>query len=148
MDDEGDDIHEAPPEVLVDEFGVPVGVREITGYEVAEIEESERTDDVSGYPENWVAIRDEVKHARDWRCELCGFAAWGSAAIQAHHVNHDKSDNCLANLQVLCLICHQGKHGGGTGMGGQVSAEEYAELNEYRRSAAAMARLRAKTTKS
>jgi DNA-binding CsgD family transcriptional regulator len=42
------------------------------------------------------------------RCELCGLCQWRGNAIPLalHHVNGDRHDNRLENLQVLCANCH------------------------------------------
>ena len=50
------------------------------------------------------------------RCETCGLDNWRGAPIslQLHHVNGDRFDNRIDNLQVLCPNCHSvtGNHGG------------------------------------
>jgi DNA-binding NarL/FixJ family response regulator/5-methylcytosine-specific restriction endonuclease McrA len=42
------------------------------------------------------------------RCESCGLAEWQGQPIPLalHHVNGDRHDNRLANLQILCANCH------------------------------------------
>lgn len=42
------------------------------------------------------------------RCESCGLALWQGAPIPLalHHVNGDRHDNRLQNLQILCANCH------------------------------------------
>jgi hypothetical protein len=42
------------------------------------------------------------------RCETCGISEWrGAPLVMAlHHVNGDRHDNCLENLQLLCPNCH------------------------------------------
>jgi len=42
------------------------------------------------------------------RCESCGLASWQGADIPLtlHHVNGDRHDNRLENLQILCANCH------------------------------------------
>lgn len=50
-------------------------------------------------------IEDGVK---EHRCEICGLSEWNGQKIplQVHHVNGDRSDNRLENLQLLCPNCH------------------------------------------
>jgi DNA-binding CsgD family transcriptional regulator len=42
------------------------------------------------------------------RCESCGLTEWQGIAIPLalHHVNGDRHDNRLENLQILCPNCH------------------------------------------
>lgn len=97
---------------------------------------------VGGYSADWAEVSRRTKELRGWRCELCGFTAYHSAVIHTHHVDRDKPDNHPANLQVLCLACHQSKHGGGGGMGSGVPRAEREAMEAYRRSPAARVRLR------
>ncbi len=108
-------------------------LQEITGYEITIPEVFKPEIDPPDYPANWSDISREIKNARGWRCELCKFTSIGSTAIHAHHVNFDKSDNATANLQVLCLRCHAGKHGGGTGMGERMSEADREGLDAWHR---------------
>lgn len=64
------------------------------------------------YTSDWPEIAGELKEMRGWKCEICSFQMRGSGSIQVHHVDHDKSNNEVGNLQVLCAICHGSKHGG------------------------------------
>jgi DNA-binding CsgD family transcriptional regulator len=42
------------------------------------------------------------------RCEVCGLSEWlgQSIGISLHHINGDRHDNRLENLQFLCPNCH------------------------------------------
>jgi Zn finger protein HypA/HybF involved in hydrogenase expression len=42
------------------------------------------------------------------RCEQCGLARWHKRplSLSLHHVNGDRHDNRLENLQLLCPNCH------------------------------------------
>lgn len=42
------------------------------------------------------------------RCEKCGLDEWRGSplSLALHHVNGDRHDNRLANLQLLCPNCH------------------------------------------
>jgi len=48
------------------------------------------------------------KYARKGKlvCAICGVTK-PSAALCAHHLDHDRSNNDLSNLQLLCKSCHQ-----------------------------------------
>jgi DNA-binding CsgD family transcriptional regulator len=45
---------------------------------------------------------------KDGRCERCGLSEWLGAplAIALHHVNGDRHDNRIENLELLCPNCH------------------------------------------
>jgi DNA-binding CsgD family transcriptional regulator len=50
-------------------------------------------------------IRDGVK---DGSCEVCGIGEWlgKPLTMTLHHVNGDRLDNRIQNLQLLCANCH------------------------------------------
>ena len=50
-------------------------------------------------------LRDGVKVHK---CEICGNAIWMGKPIplELHHLNGNRSDNRLENLQILCSNCH------------------------------------------
>lgn len=45
---------------------------------------------------------------KEERCEVCGLSSWRSGPIPLalHHVNGDRLDNRLENLELLCMNCH------------------------------------------
>ncbi len=45
---------------------------------------------------------------RGHKCECCGNSEWQGQPItlQVHHIDGDKCNNCLENLQLLCPNCH------------------------------------------
>lgn len=42
------------------------------------------------------------------KCVSCGFENLG--ALEVHHIDKDRSNNKLSNLEVLCANCHKLKH--------------------------------------
>lgn len=50
-------------------------------------------------------LRDGLKEAK---CEKCGNTSWHGQPIplEVHHVDGDKHNNELTNLQLLCPNCH------------------------------------------
>jgi Zn finger protein HypA/HybF involved in hydrogenase expression len=50
-------------------------------------------------------IREGLKNCK---CERCGRTTWENETIplELHHINGNRSDNRLDNLQVLCPNCH------------------------------------------
>lgn len=45
---------------------------------------------------------------KEYRCEVCGIVEWNGKPItlQLHHIDGDRLNNALKNLQVLCPNCH------------------------------------------
>ncbi|MCA1800164.1 MAG: HNH endonuclease [Actinobacteria bacterium] len=55
-------------------------------------------------------IRDGIKEAR---CEGCGRDTWldQPISLELHHVDGDRFNNSLENLEILCPNCHSQKPG-------------------------------------
>lgn len=53
----------------------------------------------------WRLIEEGYK---EFKCERCGLSEWlgGEIPLELHHINGDKDDNELSNLQILCPNCH------------------------------------------
>lgn len=45
------------------------------------------------------------------KCNRCDYSE-NIAAIVVHHINHNRKDNSLGNLEVLCANCHAIEHWG------------------------------------
>ena len=60
------------------------------------------------YPVRGGLILAELLKIREHRCECCGLSEWNELPItlQAHHIDGDKTNNALENLQLLCPNCH------------------------------------------
>lgn len=65
-------------------------------------------------PENRQRKLTYMEHyLRPWRkylkdaCEQCGFVAEDRRQLDVHHIDGDKQNNNLSNLQTLCPPCHR-----------------------------------------
>ena len=49
-----------------------------------------------------------LKHTREWKCECCGIEDWMGKPIslEVHHIDGNRLNNSLDNLQILCPNCH------------------------------------------
>lgn len=52
--------------------------------------------------------RDPLIHLRGHKCECCGSSEWLGQPItlEIHHIDGDRTNNTLENLQLLCPNCH------------------------------------------
>jgi hypothetical protein len=66
--------------------------------------------DGGDYSGDWSSVSFALKQKRGWTCEMCRFTLLNSGLIHVHHLNGVKTDNSVANLQVLCALCHGRKH--------------------------------------
>lgn len=49
-----------------------------------------------------------IEGKKEKKCECCGSIKWNGREIplELHHINGNRTDNRLENLQVLCPNCH------------------------------------------
>lgn len=56
--------------------------------------------------------REDVLARDGWACVGCGMTdaqhleKWGGRPITVDHIDRDRTNNALDNLQILCLSCH------------------------------------------
>lgn len=56
--------------------------------------------------------REKALSAYGAKCTRCGYDKC-KAAIEVHHKDHNRDNNNLCNLEVLCRNCHAEEHHGG-----------------------------------
>ena len=59
-------------------------------------------------PPHMTKIRKVLIQLRGMKCEKCGVTVWFDQPInlEIHHIDGDRTNNCLENLQLLCPNCH------------------------------------------
>ena len=62
----------------------------------------------TNFPYKGGLIREELIKVRGHKCEKCGLTEWNNQPIplEAHHIDGDKCNNTLENLELLCPNCH------------------------------------------
>ena len=60
------------------------------------------------YQSNKLRIRLFEENIKQRKCEICGIENWlgKPVALELHHVNGDRTDHRLVNLEVICPMCH------------------------------------------
>lgn len=57
---------------------------------------------------NYLSLKRRLKNARGENCERCGYDVF--QILQVHHVDRDRENNELKNLELLCPNCHAEEH--------------------------------------
>jgi 5-methylcytosine-specific restriction protein A len=65
-----------------------------------------RRGDRLGSTYRWRKIRRRALERDGWRCVKCD----APYPLEVDHINGDREDNRLENLQSLCVPCHHAKH--------------------------------------
>lgn len=57
-------------------------------------------------------LKKWLSKERSWCCEKCGLDSWmgEELSLEIHHLDGDKANNELSNLQILCPNCHSQTH--------------------------------------
>lgn len=61
------------------------------------------------YTDGRFVYRNKAFNNKEPKCEKCGYSRH-KECMQVHHIDHDRENNDLSNLQILCLICHTEHH--------------------------------------
>jgi hypothetical protein len=61
------------------------------------------------YARDWGDISKRAKEQAGWVCEKCKSKP-AKYDLHCHHVDSDKANNRVSNLQVLCRSCHEAEH--------------------------------------
>lgn len=51
----------------------------------------------------WIGL---IKHIANYKCEACG----SRNKLEAHHLDRNRDNNCVANGVCLCMECHDYAH--------------------------------------
>ena len=58
-------------------------------------------------------ISKTIRQEHNWTCSECGLDMNRKRnGLHVHHIDRDKQNNDLSNLEVLCALCH--RHVGGS----------------------------------
>ena len=65
------------------------------------------------WPEHYTgqasSYREVAFRVQDNKCAVCGYCEH-KEVLHVHHIDHDRSNNAVSNLQILCPNCHEEHH--------------------------------------
>lgn len=61
------------------------------------------------YARDWSSISRRAKEHAGWTCEKCNSKP-ARYDLHCHHIDSNKANNKVSNLQVLCRSCHEKEH--------------------------------------
>jgi hypothetical protein len=65
---------------------------------------------VESSPFGWTGLSKQLREKADWRCLDCNVHLVNHPALlHVHHINGNKADNRVGNLEVVCKLCHSKK---------------------------------------
>lgn len=60
-----------------------------------------------GYVLLWKQISEAIRERAAYKCEQCDINLdQGRYYLEVHHIDYDKTNNKLKNLEALCVLCH------------------------------------------
>ena len=64
---------------------------------------------ITKYKGGFSSYRDKALNTYKNACIVCGYDK-SIKVLEVHHVDHDRDNNKVANLEILCPTCHKEKH--------------------------------------
>jgi hypothetical protein len=81
------------------------------------------------YSDDWGKISRQFKEMRNWACERCFIELSAHKKyLHSHHRDHHKANNCVFNLQALCIMCHANEHPGNRELNGSPDLIEFKKV--------------------
>ena len=72
---------------------------------------TQRVDVYNEYTVDWIEISRQRKEIAGYRCSDCRLVLKGSHLLHTHHLDGNKAENHPSNLLVVCIDCHNRRHG-------------------------------------